>query len=188
MPDKPNIDVAMGHAGLLRRTDPDYYAALIANAALGQSTLSSRLGRRIRDQEGLTYGIVSRFLEPGFVDGPWAISVSVHQQNVERAISLTIELLNTYVQEGITPEELEDEKSSYVGSFVVGLGTNGGIATHLLSAEIFGFGPQYLDTVSDVVQAVTQEEANAAIRRYFHPEGLFIVIAGDYEESLVVSR
>jgi zinc protease len=185
MRDKPNIDVAMGHAGQLRRIDPDYYAAFIANAALGQSTLSSRLGLRIRDQEGLTYGIVSRFLEPGFADGPWTISVTIHPENLERAIASTVEVLKSYVQEGIAEKELEEEKSSFVGSFIVGLGTNAGIATHLLSAEVFGFGPQHLDVLPDLVQAVAQEEVSAAIRRYFHPESLFIVIAGEYQKSMM---
>jgi zinc protease len=180
MQDKPNADVALGHAGQLRRADPDYYAASIANAALGQSTLSSRLGLRVRDQAGLTYGIVSRFLEPGLADGPWAISVTVHPQNVEEAIGLTIDTLTAYAHEGITAGELDDEKSSFVGSFIVGLGTNAGIGAHLLSAEVFGFGPRHLDEVPAVVQGLTQEEVNQAIRRYFHPESLFVVIAGEY--------
>ncbi|GBC81308.1 putative zinc protease [bacterium HR10] len=181
MPDKANVDIVLGHAGRLRRTDPDYFAAIIANAALGYSTLSSRLGVRVRDQEGLTYGIVSRFCEPSFLDGPWAVSVTVNPKNVERAVASTLDVLTRYVAEGITRQELEDEKSAFVGSFLVGLGTNAGIAAQLLLAEIFGFGPSYLDRLPDDVRALTQDEVNAAIRTYFHPERLITVIAGEYQ-------
>jgi zinc protease len=180
MPDKASVDVVLGHAGRLRRTDDDYFAALIANAALGYSTLSSRLGVRVRDQEGLSYGIVSRFLEPTFADGPWIISVTVNPQNVDRAIQSAIEVLKRYVADGMTEQELEDEKSAFIGSFVVGLGTNGGIAAQLLSAELFGFGPKHLDEIPKLIQAVALGQANAAIRKYFHPDQLSIVIAGEY--------
>jgi zinc protease len=181
MPDKASVDVVMGHAGRLRRTDDDYFAAIIANAALGYSTLSSRLGVRVRDQEGLSYGIVSRFLEPTFADGPWVISVTVNPQNVDRAIQSAEEVLNKYVAEGMTDQELHDETSAFVGSFVVGLGTNGGIAAQLLSAELFGFGPKHLDEIPRLIQAVTLGQVNAAIRKYLHPEKLSIVIAGEYK-------
>jgi len=43
MKGKHNCNVVIGHASGLRRANPDYYAAVIANRALGQSTLSSRL-------------------------------------------------------------------------------------------------------------------------------------------------
>ncbi len=180
MPEKANVDIVMGHAGRLRRTDPEYLAAVIGNAALGYSTLSSRLGVRVRDQEGLTYGIISRFFEPSFLDGPWGVSVTVNPGNVERALAVTEQVLAQYVAEGITPEELEDEKSAFVGSFLVGLGTNGGIASQLLMAEVYGFGPAYLDQLPEQVRALTQEEVNAAIRAYVHPERLITVIAGEY--------
>jgi zinc protease len=180
MPDKANVDIVLGHAGRLRRTDPDYMAAIIGNAALGYSTLSSRLGVRVRDQEGLTYGIISRFFEPSFLDGPWAVSVTVNPANVERALASARDVLARYVDEGITPQELDDEKSAFVGSFLVGLGTNGGIAAQLLLAEVFGFGPAYLDQLPEQVRALTREEVNAAIRAHLHPERLITVIAGEY--------
>jgi zinc protease len=183
MRDKPNADVVLGHAGQLRRTDPDYYAAYIANAALGHSTLSSRLGLRVRDREGLTYGIASRFIEPGFADGPWAVTFTANPENVDRAVSSTLEILGTYVQEGIAEKELEDEKSSFAGSFIVGLDTNAGLASQLLSAEVYGFGVGYLDELPRLVQSVTRHQVNAAIRRYIHPESLVIVIAGECQRG-----
>ena len=40
------------------------------------------------------------------------------------------------------------------------------------------FGSRYLQ----IIQAVTVEEVNAAIRKYFRPDHLTVVIAGDYED------
>ena len=48
MPDKASADVVLAMPADLKRTDPDYLAASLANAALGQSSLTSRLGVRVR--------------------------------------------------------------------------------------------------------------------------------------------
>jgi zinc protease len=177
--DKANIDLLLGSAAPLRRDASDYFAALLANSALGESTLSSRLGLRVRDHEGLTYGIASRFRAPSLAAGPWYIAVSVNPSNVERAVESSLAVLREYVREGIRPEELEDEKSSAVGSFKVSLATNAGLAEALWNAEFYRLGCEYLDRYPQLVHAVTIEEVNAAIRKYFRPDHLTVVVAGD---------
>ena len=52
---KANMNIVIGGASGLRRLDPDYEAALVSNAVFGQSALASRVGRRVRDTEGLSY-------------------------------------------------------------------------------------------------------------------------------------
>ncbi len=179
--DKANVDVLIGSAAPLRRSSEDYYAATIANSALGQSTLSSRLGLQVRDKEGLTYGINSSFRAPSLAAGPWYIGVSVNPQNVERAIESATIVLRDYVEKGMRPDELEDEKSAAIGSFKVGLATNRGLARALWNAEFFNLGIDYIDRYPQIIQAATLEEVNAAIRKYFRPDQLTIVIAGDYD-------
>jgi zinc protease len=181
--DKANVDVLLGSAAPLRRDAADYYAAVLANRALGESTLSSRLGLQVRDVEGLTYGIASRFRAPTLAAGPWYIAVSVNPSNIERAIDSALKVLRGYVEHGISPEELEDEKSSAVGSFKVSLSTNGGLATALWNAEFYRLGLDYVDRYPQLIRAVTAEEVNAAIRKYFRPDHLTVVIAGDTDAA-----
>jgi zinc protease len=137
----------------------------------------------VRDREGLTYGIGSRFRAPSLAAGPWYIAVSVNPQNVEKAIGSALKVLRDYVTNGMTADELADEKSSAIGSFKVSLSTNAGIAEALWNAEFFRLGLDYIDRFPELIQAVTLEEANAAIRKYFRPDHLTIVIAGDYEQQ-----
>ncbi len=179
--EKANVDVLLGTAAPLRRDARDYYAATLANGALGESTLSSRLGLQVRDREGLTYGIGSRFRAPSLAAGPWYIAVSVNPGNVERAITSALAVLRDYVSNGMTPDELADEKSSAIGSFKVSLSTNAGLAEALWNAEFFRLGTDYLDRFPELIEAVTLEEANAAIRKYFRPDHLTVIIAGDYQ-------
>jgi zinc protease len=181
--DKANVDILLGSAAPLRRDSKDYYAALLANSALGESTLSSRLGLQVRDREGLTYGIFSRFRAPSLAAGPWYVGVSVNPNNVEKAINSALNVLRDYVKNGIRADELADEKSAAIGFFKVGLATNAGIAQALWNAEYYKLGPDYIDRYPRIVQAVTVEEVNGAIRKYFRPDQLTVVIAGDFEAA-----
>ncbi|MDQ3821372.1 MAG: insulinase family protein, partial [Acidobacteriota bacterium] len=185
--EKANVDILLGAAAPLRRASKDYYAATLANSALGESTLSSRLGLRVRDQEGLTYGINSRFRAPSLAAGPWYVGVSVNPNNIEKAINSALNVLRDYVENGIRADELADEKSSAIGSFKVSLATNGGLAQAMWNAEFYRLGMGYIDRFPQIIQSVTIEEVNAAIRKYFRPDHLTVVIAGDIETTPTVS-
>ncbi|MGB9181865.1 MAG: pitrilysin family protein [Pyrinomonadaceae bacterium] len=186
--DKANVDILLGSAAPLRRESKDYYAALLANSALGESTLSSRLGLQVRDKEGLTYGINSRFRAPSLAAGPWYIGVSVNPQNVDKAITSALGVIRDYVKNGVRPDELADEKSAAIGSFKVSLATNAGLANALWNAEFYHLGADYIDRYPQLIQAVTIEEVNAATRKYFRPDQLTVVIAGDYEANAPIAK
>ncbi|MEO7506493.1 MAG: pitrilysin family protein, partial [Pyrinomonadaceae bacterium] len=182
MKDKASVDVLLGlPAPLLRHAD-DFYAASLANSALGESTLSSRLGLQVRDVEGLTYGINSRFRSPSLVSGAWYVGVTLNPNNVERAIDSTLEVLRKYVDEGIREDELADQKSAAIGSFKVGMATNGGLARVMWNAEFFELGADFVDRYEQLINDITREQVNVAIRKYFRPDELTIVIAGDIPE------
>jgi zinc protease len=183
MKDKANADVVIGHPSRLRRANPDYLAAVVANRALGQSTLSSRLGLKIRDELGLTYGINSFYAESGLGDGPYLISVTVAPSNVERAIEATLHIVEEFVAHGIREEELRDEQSSIAGSFKVGLATNAGMALQLANSELYSLGIGYLDEFPQLIKALTKPQIDAAIRKYLHPECATTVVAGTYDQS-----
>lgn len=179
---KANMNLVMGTASGLRRLDPDYEAALVANAALGQTALSSRIGRRVRDTEGLTYQIFSRFAYSDELDGLWFVNVNVAPQNLVKAMRSTREELEKYAREGATAEEIEAQKSFFAGNYQVGLGSNAGIAAALVTAEKLGFGPRYLDEYPQRIKAVTLEQANAAMKKYFFADRLNVIVAGDIDK------
>ena len=178
MKDKANVDMMIGGAGGLRRKDPDYYAAYLANAVLGQSSLSSRLGGQVRDTEGLTYVIISRFFSADVLDGPWGIYLSVAPENVEKGLASTMNVMKKFASEGVSAEELAVEKSAAAGRYQVSLSSNAGIAEALAQAESSGLGVSILDEYPKKIRAVTLEEANRAIKDHMAVDKLTTVIAG----------
>ncbi|HYK42529.1 MAG TPA: pitrilysin family protein [Thermoanaerobaculia bacterium] len=181
MPDKANADVVLALPGSLTRTDPSYLACVLANSALGQSSLSSRLGVRVRDVEGLTYGIHSSF-HATHVPGPYVVSVTVKPEMRDAAVASTLDEIRKFLREGMTEKELADEKSSRIGKFKVDLASNAGIAQAIDAAIYYRLGLPYLDDFAARVSAVTREQANEAISRLVHPDAFTIVSAGTFSK------
>src|SRR5439155_14386885 len=78
VPDKSETAILWGHAGELRRRDPDFYAAQVLNMILGGGgALNSRLGTRVRDQQGLAYDVGS-FFDAGLFPRPFEISLGTN--------------------------------------------------------------------------------------------------------------
>lgn len=180
MPDKASADVVLVEPGDLERQSPEYVACILANSALGQSSLTSRLGVRVRDTEGLTYGIHSGFAATHLA-GPFAVSLTVKPESRDAAVAATLEEIHRFRREGMTPKELADEQSSHVGRFKVDLASNGGIAHALDAAVYYGLGVSYLDEFPSLVEAVTKEEADAAFAKRVDPDLFTIVSAGSFE-------
>jgi zinc protease len=177
--DKANADVVLALPADLARTDSEFLPCSLANAALGQSSLTSRLGVRVRDTEGLTYGIHSSF-SATHIPGPFVVSLTVKPESRGVALEATLDEIRKYVRAGMTVKELAEEKSSRIGRFKVDLGSNAGIAQALDAAVYYGFGVGYLDEFPGKVAAVTKEQADAAFARRVRPEAFTVVSAGTF--------
>jgi zinc protease len=179
MPDKASADVILVEPSTLTRSDPAYLACTLANSALGQSALTSRLGVRVRDTEGLTYGIHSSF-HATHVPGPFVVSVTVKPESRDAAVASTLDEIGRFLSTGLTPKELKEEKSSRTGKFLVDLASNSGIAQALDAAIYYGFGLEYLDRFPSLVESITKEDADAEFRKRVHPDRFTIASAGSF--------
>jgi zinc protease len=180
--DRPNLDVFLGHRGRLLRGDGDFPAALVANSCLGQSTLTSRLGLAVRDREGLTYGIYSRFFGTLHIAGPWATFLSVAPSNLERAVAVCRSVLDDFVRSGPGSDELSDERLARAGAYRVGLATNAGVARELVTVLTAGLPVAELDSYPQRLLETSHDEIMAAIERHLHPELLVLTAAGTLGE------
>src|SRR5262249_7134031 len=84
-PDKANATYTAALLFPLRDEDLDYPALLMANYIFGGGTLSSRLGNRIRQQDGLSYGVTSGLSVSAFEPrASVTISAICNPQNIDR--------------------------------------------------------------------------------------------------------
>lgn len=183
LPEKASVDIVMAHPCELKRASEDFYAARIGNAALGQDTITSRLGQVVRDKAGLTYGIYSTFSDTAFGGAPWTVSLSSNPKNVERALQLIDATLEEYLTKGISKEDLAKESGRALGSFKVGLASSMGISRVLTEFEFLGLGVEELDRIQERYMSLSKAKVDSAMKRYFHPEKSITVLSGTLVKS-----
>lgn len=176
MPKKIQTDIVMGLPGPAR-AEPDFLDAGLANHILGVFGMMGRLGRHLRDEQGLAYSIYSR-LEGGLGPGPWTVVAGLDPANVERAISgarAEIRLLRDVLVES---DELADIQTNIIGSLPLSLETNEGVVAAILNMERHQLGLDYLLHYADCIRKITPERIQRAARRWLDPDNLAIGIAG----------
>jgi zinc protease len=182
MMDKSNLEILLGHAGQITRRSPDFHASSLANFILGGSGLSSRLGVKLRDEMGLTYGTYSTFSASSGA-GAWQASITVNPANMETAITALKAEISGFLAKGITAEELAAAKGSYIGRQAVGLATNSGMASSLSSIEYYGLGLDYWGRYPALINGITLEQVNAAARKLIAPDSAHLIIAGPHADK-----
>ncbi len=176
MPGKVQSDVIWAVHGL-RRRDPDFYPAMMANMILGRLGMGGRLGEQVREQQGMAYYCYSG-LEADLGAGPWSAIAGVNPANVERAIAAILREVSQFIADGPTDQELSDARDYLTGSLVLGLETNDGIAATLLTIERHDLGLDYIDRYPAIIGAVTREQIVEAARRYLSTERYVLAVAG----------
>ena len=179
-PDKKN---AVYYAGLqipISQEHPDYPALLVGNYVLGSSGLSSRLGDRVRQQEGLSYGVGSS-LSPRAKDdlttfGVYAIT---NPENVPKLKAVIREELDRLLTDGVTLAEVEAAQTSYLQKQRVNRASDGSLASTLASQLYNDRTMAFTADLERRVAALTAEEVNRALREHVDPNDLYVAVAGD---------
>lgn len=183
IPGQANASIVIGHPSTLHRGAEDFFAARLANAALGGgSSMSARLFDQVRRVAGLTYGIYSKFDDVTRGGAPWMVELSVNPVNVEKALVLIDKVIADYIENGIFEKELAIEAASAAGSYVVQLRRFDAIAAALVDYHVLGLGIEAMDDYASQVKSVTKEQVDAAIRKYIRPESFVTVVAGSLKK------
>jgi zinc protease len=176
IPGKSQTALVMGAAGPTRKS-ADFLAASLGNHVFGQFGMYGRVGEVVREQAGLAYYVYSS-LGGGVGPGPWSVAAGVDPEDLEQAISLITAEIGKLVESGVTADELEDSKASYIGSLPLSMESNAGVAGALVNLARFDLGLDYFLGYADRVQTVTPEEVRLAVRRYLDPVKLVVTSAG----------
>lgn len=177
MPGKTSVSIVMGQPSNMRYGDPDYFALRTGTAILG-SGFTGRLMANVRDKEGLTYGIGANLANDVFNDGDWRLTATFAPNLLEQGIASTKRQLTEWWEKGVTADELNRRKDNLVGSFKVSLATTDGLAQSLLLSVQRGKGPEWLDEYPAVIQGLTLDQVNGAIRKHLNPSEMFLIKAG----------
>jgi zinc protease len=179
IPDKTQVDIAVGLRGIAR-DNPDYYALQLMNTVLGRFGMGGRLGRTIREQEGLAYYVTSAFIPYRYV-GPFIVKAGVNPKNVDKAVKAIRDGVLAMRDEGVTSRELQESKDFIIKSLPRQLETNGAVASALADIQFYNLGLDYFERYPDLISAVSLKDVLRVARKYLYPDNLSIVLAGPVE-------
>ncbi len=184
-PDKANASYVARMNIPLNDDHPDYPALLVANRILGGDGMASRLSVRVRQQEGLSYGISSRLSadssRSGQDDaGSFHIHASSAPENIAQLERMIDEELRRWVREGITESELAETVNSLLLQRQQGRTSDDTIAAMLNTDRYRGRNIEQRIAFEARLRSLGVEEVNAAIKRHIDPDKLSIYTVGDF--------
>lgn len=182
-PDKQNA-ILVAHLGGLGLTDldPDYPALLVGNQALGLGG-GSRLWKRIREREGLSYSVVSFFQwNPREPNASWHAEAIFAPQNRDKVETAFREELQRALREGLSTAEVEAVKKGLLAARALRRAQDVQIATSLSAQLLLGRRYATEAAVDAAIARLTAEQVNAALRRWLDPARLVQVVAGDFKD------
>jgi predicted Zn-dependent peptidase len=147
----------------LSRTDPDRFAFLIVNAALGGG-MSSRLFQEIREKRGLAYSVYSyhsQYTEAGL----FTAYAGTTPARAREVVSLLRKELTDMSAGGLRAEEFDRAKGHVKGSLVLSLEDPGGRMSRLGKSEIAHGEILTVDQTLKRIEAVTLEDARRVAER-----------------------
>ena len=182
-PDKQNAQFEAGLRIQMSDSDPDYAAMLLANYMLGGS-ISARLPNRIRNVEGLSYGVSSAFSAPS--DGDAALLQAAAIANPKNApkveASFKDELAKTLAG-GFTAEEVTIAKSAYLDARQVARSQDQSLLAQMVQRENFDRTFDWDAQLEAKIKSLTPEQVNSAFRKHVDPAAVLIVKAGDFKAA-----
>ncbi len=183
-PDKANAMLLCGYNIELRDDDPDYPALLIGNYMLGGGFLNSRLASRIRQKEGISYGVGS-WLQADPLDkvGGFGSYAIYNPDNSERLIKAYQEEIGKVIKDGFTADEMKDAVNGYLQSRNVSRAQDRTLAGKL-SGNLFLERTMKWDAdIEAKIDALTVDHVNDAMRRWIKPEKITYVQAGEFDKE-----
>ena len=180
-PDKANSNYIASQQYAIRDDHPNYPALLMGNTILGGSSLASRLGNRVRQDEGLSYGVSSSFVASP-MDERAAITIRAitNPANRDKLVRVINEEVRKLVKDGVTEKELKDNIQGYLQNQRLGRSLDREL-THILANNLFtGRSMEYYEKLEAEVAHLTVDEVNDAISETILPDRFVIATAGDF--------
>ena len=182
-PDKANAYFVAGQNLKLRDDDKDYAPLMFGNFMLGVSD-TARLYVRIREKEGLSYGVGSQLsASPLDESGAFTAFAIYAPQNADRLEAAFREEVGRVLSEGFAASEVTEAKSGWLQSRQITRSQDASLARMLAVQLYLGRTFSWDAELDQKIEALTGEQVLAAMRRHIDPAKMSMVKAGDFQKA-----
>jgi zinc protease len=181
-PDKPNAMYLLSGLLKIRDDDPQYPALTVGNEILGGGLLNSRLATRIRQKDGLSYGVGSQVqahaLDPV---GNFTIYAISAPQNTAKVESDTKEEVAKVLANGFTPEEVAAAKSGILSELTLHRSSDAALAGELAEHLFLGRDFTWDAGFEKAIESAAPDAIHKAMQEFVVPDHMVTVKAGDFK-------
>ncbi len=188
-PDKANAVFLAGINLNVQDTDPDYAALVLGNYMLGGGFLNSRLATRVRQKEGLSYGISSQF-QASSLDrtGIFMVQAIYAPQNAARLETAIKEELTRALADGFTDDEVKAAKAGWLQSNQVTRAQDPSLAGRLNTVSYINRTLAWDAELESIVSSLTPAEIKAALVKHISLAKISFVKAGDFAKAAAPAK
>ena len=185
-PDKTNAFMYAAQVLQIRQDHADYPALVLANYMLGGGFLNSRLPKRIRQEEGLSYGVASN-LSAGALDdrGSFMAYAIFGPENADKVVTAFKEEMERALADGFTPEEVAAAQKGYLDTARNARANDMSVASTLASNLYLDRTMDFVAKREAAIAALTPEQIHDALKRHIDVEKISIFRGGDFANKLV---
>lgn len=174
MPHASQTQVSVISTTLLKMSDPDYHAVLVANQILG-GDFNSYLNMNLREAHGFTYGARSS-LRPNEFVSKFKTSAQVRNSVADSTVVEMFKELNRIRNEKVTAENLKNVKAGYAGKFVMAVEKPETVARYALNIEKHNLPKDFYKTFLEKINAVSIADVQRVAQKYFNVDQTRIII------------
>lgn len=176
-PSASQSEIRVGQVVPVSRKDSDYAAARLLSMAFGES-FSSRIGRVLRIEKGLTYGARGYYDVEGDT-ASFRVSTFTRTEKTTEAIEAALAEVRRLGDADPSEEELAQARDQLIGGFQVGLETPLQVAARWWDLIVWGLPERWYDEYQKAILGVNDPSAlrNVA-KRTIDPGKLTIVVVG----------
>lgn len=169
----------LGHWGI-NRENPDRFAIDLMNEVLGAGTFTSRLGARIRNDEGLAYSVGSIYSTDTRDTNFFIAYAQTKTESTVQAIQSSLDVIRKMRTTPISKNEFETAKEMFLYSYVFRYTEPSRSLGAVMGLEFEGLPPDTLEKEFAGYNAVTPADIERVAKKYLRPEELTIFVVGDF--------
>jgi zinc protease len=179
-PDKANAALFGDLSLSINDESSDFGATTLASFLLGESA-TSRLWRRIRERDGLSYSVYAyvgwNSFEPNSTLNVLAIFAPQSRARLATALN---EEFTRVAREGFPDAEVDEGKATMLKRRLLNRSQDANLAAALVQQLYVGRTWAFTEKADAAIAAATTAQVNAAFRKYMQPQELALVYAGDF--------
>jgi zinc protease len=181
--DKANAFLIGRLAMPLNDLSPDYPAMLVANHILGDAP-QSRLFERLRQKDGLSYGVGSFFQPNSFeANSRFGVYAIFAPENLERVRRGFAEEMALALKDGFTDSEVKTAREALMQERRLRRNEDGQIAGALANQSYLGRTWSTSGQIDAAIEKLTTADVNAVLRKYIKPDEFGYVVAGEFSKK-----